>query len=111
MMQPRKRKPRTIRFVETAKRITCSECNAYCTDSVSYLKIYCTFENWMYVHAGIFHRTPESLRQAPARRKVLPMMAKRTTAEEYRKLRKQARRRRQFKGIKDKGQGASFRWM
>jgi hypothetical protein len=37
-------------------------------------------------------------------------MAKRATPEEYKKLKKESRRRRQFKGIKDRGQGAVLKW-
>jgi len=53
----------------------------------------------------------EATKRSQPRRKILPLMARRTTAEEYRRLRKEARRRRQFRGVKDKGEGASLVWM
>ena len=105
-MPPRTKKARTIRFFETLKEIQCLECGACCAESY-----FLTFDDWMFTHADTFHRTPATLRSEPARRKILPMMAERTTAEEYQKLKKEARRRRQFKGIKDKGQGASLRYV
>ena len=119
-MAPEKKKARTLNFfqhvlvrtetpegVKELLEIQCLHCN-FVYQSYKEKRL----TSWTFYHADQEHKDPPpSLRQAPARRKVLPMMAKRTTAEEYRKLRKQARRRRQFKGIKDKGQGASFRWM
>ena len=96
-MQPRPKKSRTIRFIETEKEIKCNECYDCC--SKSELNVFDTFDNWMFIHADIFHRTPETLRSDPPRRKILPIMAERTTPEQYRKLKKQATRRRQFKGI------------
>jgi len=108
-MSPATKKARTIRFLETFKpayRMQCVECLACCPPDLKFF----TFHDWMSIHSDFYHRTPQTLRRAPPRRKILPMMAKRTTAEEYRKLRKQARRRRQFKGIKDKGQGAMLKW-
>ena len=105
-MSPRTKKARTIRFFETSKEIQCLECDACCPESY-----FLTFDDWMFTHADTFHRTPETVQARCAPSKKLPFMAERTTPEEYRKLKKEARRRRQFKGIKDRGEGASFRWI
>ena len=108
-MPPATKKARTIRYLETFDpkyEMKCLECGRRCPDN---LRLF-TYDDWMSIHADIFHRDPPpSRRRAPAQRKVLPMMAERTTPEEYRKLKKEARRHRQFKGIKDKGQGASLK--
>ncbi len=107
-MPPRTKKARVIRFLETYKpdvNIQCLECDACCSESY-----FLTCDNWKFIHADTFHRTPQTLRSAPPRRKILPLMATRATPEEYKKLKRQDRKRRQFKGIKDRGEGASFRW-
>ena len=64
---------------------------------------------WMSFHADVFHQEKPPAQRKP-RRKVLPLMAERTTPEEYRKLRAKARKPRQFRGVKDKGAGASLVW-
>jgi hypothetical protein len=109
VMQPATKKARTIRFTEVkgpwCTMFTCCECGDW---------LPCTFPGdgvrWMSIHTDIFHQEKPVSTRKP-RRKVLPLMAERTTPEEYRKLKKQARRARRFRGVKDKGEGASLVWM
>jgi len=111
-MSPARKKARTIRFIETVgtnstvESVQCVECGACCVESY-----FLSCDYWILDHADKMHKTPQTLRRPPARFKDLPLMAKRTTPEEYRRLRKQARRARRFRGVKDRGEGASLVWM
>ena len=111
-MSSARKKARIIRFIETVgtnstvESVQCVACGACCAESY-----FLSCDYWIFDHADKMHKNPQTLRRPPARFKDLPLMAKRATPEEYRKLKKQARRRRQFKGIKDKSEGSSLRWM
>jgi len=107
-MQPATKKARTIRFTEQRTPFvfvfSCCECDAFLPCLYQVLGLH-----WMLQHADRCHQERPPT-QRKSRRKVLPLMAKRATPEEYKKLKKEARRRRQFKGIKDRGQGATLKW-
>jgi len=68
--------------------------------------------NWFFAMTYFTTLKRTRLTKKPSRmppKKVLPPAAKRATAEEYRKARKKARRKRLWKGCKDKGVGASLK--